>query len=105
LPAGGVSLADNRASRAVNKPKPIIIMKATKLLLTAVLFTGVTSLSFAGPGIDYWNRMAEAAKNRTTAEAKAKTNAPAKASASAAAQSATEVAASCATCECCAKKV
>lgn len=66
-------------------------MKANKLLLAAVLFTGLTSLSFAGPGIDYWNRMTEAAKNRTTAAAKAKT--------------ATEVATTCATCECCAKKV
>lgn len=80
-------------------------MKATKLLFAAALFTGLTSLSFAGPGVDYWNRMAEAAKNRTAAEAKAKTDAPAKASASANAKPATEVAATCATCECCAKKV
>jgi hypothetical protein len=73
-------------------------MKAKKLLLAAVLFTGLTSLSFAGPGIDYWNRMTEAAKNRTTAEAKAKTDAPAKA------KPAAEVATTCATCSCCAKK-
>lgn len=71
-------------------------MKANKLLLAAVLFTGLTSLSFAGPGIDYWNRMTEAAKNRTSAEAKAKLDAP---------KPATELAASCATCSCCAKKV
>jgi len=74
-------------------------MKATKLLLAAVLFTGLTSLSFAGPGIDYWNRMTEAAKNRTAAEAKAKNNAPAPA------KPAAELAATCATCSCCAKKV
>jgi hypothetical protein len=71
-------------------------MKATKLLLAAVLFTGLTSLSFAGPGIDYWNRMTEAAKNRTSAEAKAKPDAP---------KAVTEVAATCASCSsCCAKK-
>ena len=75
-------------------------MKANKLLLAAVLFTGLTSLSFAGPGIDYWNRMTEAAKNRTAAETKAKTDAPVMAKAKAA----TEVATTCATCECCAKK-
>ncbi len=29
-------------------------MKATKLLLAAVVFTGLASLSIAGPGSDYW---------------------------------------------------
>lgn len=81
-------------------------MKATKLLLVAALFTGLTSLSFAGPGIDYWNRITESAKNRTAAETKARTDAPvmAKTNAPAKAKAATEVATTCATCECCAKK-
>jgi phage regulator Rha-like protein len=79
-------------------------MKATKLLLVAALFTGLTSLSFAGPGIDYWNRMTEAAKSRAATEAKAKPEAPAMAKASAKAKPATEVVTTCATCECCAKK-
>lgn len=73
-------------------------MKATKLLLAAVLFTGITSLSFAGPGVDYWNRMTEAAKNRAAVEAKAKNDS------STNAKPAIEIAASCATCSCCAKK-
>ena len=78
-------------------------MKATKLLVATALLTGLTSLSFAGPGIDYWNRMTEAAKNRTAAEAKAKTDAPVTVTTKA--KPATEVAVTCATCECCAKKV
>jgi hypothetical protein len=93
--SGGVCLSDNRAICAVQKPKPIIPMKATKLLLIAALFTGFTSLSFAGPGVDYWVRISEAAKNRTTAEAKAKVDAP---------KPAAEIAAACSTCSCCAKK-
>jgi hypothetical protein len=76
-------------------------MKATKLLLAAALFTGLTSLSFAGPGIDYWVRMSEASKNRTATEAKAK---PAATKAKPAAQPLAETAATCATCDCCAKK-
>jgi hypothetical protein len=81
-------------------------MKATKLLFVAALFSGLASFSFAGPGIDYWNRMTDAAKNRAAAEAKAKPEAPAmaKAEASAKAKPASEVVTSCATCECCAKK-
>ncbi len=74
-------------------------MKATKLLFAAALFTGLTSLSFAGPGIDYWNRMTEAAKNRTAAESKAKMDAPAKA------KPAAEVTSTCTSCGCSAKKV
>ena len=31
-------------------------MKASKLLLAAALFTGLATLSIAGPGPQYWNR-------------------------------------------------
>ena len=72
-------------------------MKTIKLITAAVLFTGLTSLSFAGPGADYWVRMNQAAKDKAAIEAKAKVDSPAKASPTA------EVA-SCATCSCCAKK-
>ena len=63
-------------------------MKTTKLLLAAAAFTGLVSLSFAGPGPDYWARMTEAAKNRA---AIAKTQPAAQ----------VQVAAACATCSCC----
>jgi hypothetical protein len=43
-------------------------MKATKLLLAAALFTGLATLSFAGPGPQYW---AQQAKNQQTQAAKA----------------------------------
>jgi hypothetical protein len=72
-------------------------MKTIKIITAVVLFTGLTSLSFAGPGADYWIRMNQAAKDRAAIEAKAKAGHPAKA------QPATQVA-SCATCSCCTKK-
>lgn len=48
-------------------------MKATKLLIAAAAFAGLASLSFAGPGPEYWARMAEAAKNRPAIKAKVDT--------------------------------
>ncbi len=68
-------------------------MKANKLRL-AVLFTGFTSLSFAGPGIDYGNRMTEAAKQGAAVETKAKAGAP---------KPLTAAGAFGATCSCCAQ--
>jgi len=68
-------------------------MKATKLLLATVLFTGLAALSFAGPGPDYWARINKAEKDR----AAAKTTLQAKV------QAAPQVA-SCASCGCAAMK-
>ena len=68
-------------------------MKTIKVITAIVLFTGFTSLSFAGPGIDYWNRMTQNAKDRAVVEANAKADVPTKV------QAATEVA-SCANCSC-----
>jgi hypothetical protein len=64
-------------------------MKATKLLLATALFTGLTALSFAGPGPDYWARVNQAGKDRTAAKAALQTKA----------QAAPQVA-SCASCGC-----
>lgn len=47
-------------------------MKTIKIITAVVLFTGFTSLSFAGPGTDYWIRMNQAAKDKAAIEAKAK---------------------------------
>lgn len=52
-------------------------MKATKLLLATAIFTSLASLSFAGPGPDYWARIRQSEKHR--AEAKPKADAQAKA--------------------------
>jgi hypothetical protein len=80
-------------------------MKATKLLLAAA-FAGLASLSFAGPGPEYWARVNAANKqpaypsiwqNKTPAQNTVK--------AKPAAKPATEVTATCATCGCSAKKV
>jgi hypothetical protein len=67
-------------------------MKTIKVLIAAALFAGITSLSFAGPGPQFWDQQTRSAKARIAAEAK--TDAP---------KPATQVA-SCATCSCCAKK-
>ncbi len=48
-------------------------MKTTKLLLAAAVFTGLASISFAGPGAQFW---AQQGKSQT--EQKAKADAPAK---------------------------
>ena len=69
-------------------------MKTTKLLIAAALFAGLTSLSFAGPGPQFWDLPTRNAQARIATEAKAKTDAP---------KPATQVAV-CATCSCCAKK-
>lgn len=68
-------------------------MKTIKVITAVVLLTGLTSLSFAGAGPDYWIRMNQAAKDKTAIEAKAKADSPTKV------QAATQVA-SCATCGC-----
>lgn len=81
-------------------------MKVTKLLFAAAAFAGLASLSFAGPGPEYWARVNGANKkasypsiwqNKTPAEATAK--------AKPAPKPAAEVTTTCANCECCAKKV
>lgn len=66
-------------------------MKATKLLLAAALFTSLATLSFAGPGPDYWARLTQAAKDNAKADVQAKV------------QAAPQVAV-CATCSCPAMK-
>lgn len=68
-------------------------MKITQLVIAAALFAGLTSLSFAGPGPQFWDQQTRNAKVRIAAEAKADAPKPA-----------TLVAATCATCSCCAKK-
>ena len=70
-------------------------MKTIKLVIAAALFAGLTSLSFAGPGPQFWDQQTRNAKAQIAAEAKARTDAP---------KPATQVVASCATCSCCAKK-
>jgi len=76
-------------------------MKATQRLLAAAAFASLASLSFAGPGPEYWARMnafnqkasyPSIWQNMATAETTAK------------ATPAAEVTATCANCECCAKK-
>ena len=68
-------------------------MKTIKLVLAAALLAGLTSLSFAGPGPQFWDQQTKNAQAR-----QAKVAAPAKV------ETATPVA-SCVTCSCCAKKV
>jgi hypothetical protein len=67
-------------------------MKTIKLVIAAALLAGITSLSFAGPGPQFWDQQA-----RNTQARQAKAVVPAKV------EAATPVA-SCATCSCCAKK-
>ncbi len=67
-------------------------MKATKLLLAAALFTGLATLSFAGPSPQFWDQQA---RNQQAQKARADT--PAKT------QPAAQVAV-CANCNCAAMK-
>ncbi len=46
-------------------------MKATKLLLATTLFTGLATLSFAGPGPDYRARLQKIQKEQALAKAPA----------------------------------
>ena len=46
-------------------------MKAIKLLLAITLGTGLATLSFAGPGPDYWARMQKNQKDQALAKAPA----------------------------------
>jgi hypothetical protein len=76
-------------------------MKATKLLTVAAAFVSLASLSFAGPGPEYWARMNAANKKPAypsiwqtkSTETKAKPVAAPLAEVT-----------SCASCDCCAKK-
>lgn len=77
---------NRRASLAAPNPEFNPPMKTTKLLLAAALFTGLTALSFAGPGPQFW---AQQARNQQTQQIKADTKA----------QPATQVAA-CSNCSC-----
>ncbi len=81
-------------------------MKATKLLVAAAAFAGLASLSFAGPGPEYWARMNAANKNASYPSIwRNKTPAEATVKASPTPKPATEVTATCASCGCSAKKV
>lgn len=80
-------------------------MKATKLLIAVAAFAGLASLSFAGPGPEYWARMNAANKNASYPSIwRNMTPTEATAKAKPAAKPTTDVTATCATCECCAKK-
>jgi len=48
-------------------------MKAIKLLAVAALFTGLTTLSIAGPGSDYWAQQTKNAKERQAKQEQAQT--------------------------------
>jgi hypothetical protein len=92
-------------ARAIKQIKTLP-MKASKLLLAVAAFASLASLSFAGPGPEYWARMNKNEKPasyptiwRTKASAETTLKAPP------AAKTAAEVATSCASCECCVKKV
>jgi len=61
----------------------ITVMKASKSIVALALFAGLATLSFAGPGAEYWTRTKKAENDQ------AKSKAPAQV-------------ASCATCACCA---
>ena len=61
-------------------------MKATKLLLVAALFTGLTSLSIAGPGPQYWAQRTKDAQEQKAKKEQAQTQPKAEASAQACAQ-------------------
>jgi hypothetical protein len=79
-------------------------MKATKLLIAAAALAGLASLSFAGPGPEYWARMKAAAKKSVSPGIEQKSLAEMKAKP--AAQPAAAVTATCTSCTCCcAKKV
>ena len=81
-------------------------MKATKLLFAAVALAGLASLSFAGPGPEYWARMNTANKNASYPSIwRNKAPAEAAVKATPAPKPVADVTATCANCECCAKKV
>jgi hypothetical protein len=78
-------------------------MKATKLLFAAAAFASLASLSFAGPGPEYWARMN---KNQKPASYPSiwQTKASAETKAQVAAKPAGEKGMACADCQGCAKK-
>ena len=72
-------------------------MKTIKLVIAAALFAGLTVLSFAGPGPQFWAQQTRDAQAR-----QAKSVVPTKVEAAPAVVAAT--CATCATCACCARK-
>ena len=48
-------------------------MKATKLILAAALFTGLVTLSIAGPGSDYWAQQTKNAQEQKAKQEQAQT--------------------------------
>ena len=66
-------------------------MKATKLLIVAALFTGLTTLSIAGPGAQYWAQRTADAKAEKAKQTQTQTQ-----------PKSDEVAKACTTCSCCA---
>lgn len=67
-------------------------MKTIKVITAAVLFAGFTSLSFAGPGPQFWGQQA---RNAQACQAKAVTTAKVESPATVA---------TCAACSCCSTK-
>lgn len=85
-------VVNHRAPRAASLPKKSDSpMKTTRLILATALFAGVATLSFAGPGPDYWARFE---KEHAAARAKAAAKTPA----------APQAAATCVNCNCPAMK-
>lgn len=78
-------------------------MKATKLLIVAAAFAGFASLSFAGPGPEYWARMNQNQKKPASYPTIWRTKAP-ETKAAPAAKPASEVATSCTSCQGCQAK-
>lgn len=79
-------------------------MKATKLLIAAAAFAGLVSLSFAGPGPEYWARM-KASGKKPAAYPSIWQNKSAETKAKPAAKPAKEASTTCASCSCCNQKV
>lgn len=79
-------------------------MKATKLLIAAAAFAALASLSYAGPGPEYWARMNATQKKPASYPSIWRTKASTETKAQPAASPAAEVAVTCANCSCCAKK-
>lgn len=80
-------------------------MKATKLLIAVAAFAGLASLSFAGPGPEYWARMNAVNKNASYPSIwRTKTPAETTAKALPAAKPELAVAAACTACSGCQTK-
>ena len=66
-------------------------MKATKLLLAAAVFTGLATLSIAGPGAQYWAQRTADAKAEKAKQTQTQTQPKSE-----------ELAKACTSCSCCA---